>query len=278
MKPVGSIKPAGATKSKAVTKPGGSAKSGTAVKPGASVKTWRPHRFLPLAEVMEAAASASGTPLSPQLQSSRADGFQQGLDRGYREGHESGLNDGRKSGVQQGREEGRRQGADAGRREALERFESLVAPVDAMFEGLKNLQADYQSALRKEVVELVAKVARQVIRCELALQPAQLLTLVDETLATMPHAPESAIEVYLNEGDLQRIREIDQARAPRWNLLADAHLEPGECRVKAGNREADAGCRQRLSACMEQISTQLLPQSESHVERGAEDDSMEAAA
>lgn len=245
-------------------------------------KNWRPHRFAPLAELMGTEAWASGVPLhlSPQLHASLSEGFQQGMDRGYRTGHENGLRDGHESGLQEGREAGRQQGAEAGRREALERFEGLVAPLDAMLESLKNLQADYQSALRKEVVELVARVARQVIRCELALQPAQLLTLVDETLATMPHAPESAIEVYLNEADLQRIREIDQSRAPLWNLLADARLEPGECRVKSGNREADAGCRQRLSACMEQISAQLLPQTDGQAESEAENptDSMEAAA
>lgn len=234
------------------------------------MKHWRTHRFLPLAELMGTEAWRSGVPLhlSPQMHASLAEGFQQGMNRGYRSGHESGLRDGIAAGTEQGREQGRREGAEAGRREALARFDSAAAPVDAMFESLKHLQADYQAALRKEVVELVAKVARQVIRCELALQPAQLLTLVDETLATMPHAPENEIEVYLNEGDLQRIREIDRSHAERWKLLPDPRLEPGECRVKSGNHEADAGCRQRLAACMEQISTQLLPQA----------DAMEAAA
>jgi flagellar assembly protein FliH len=81
-------------------------------------------------------------------------------------------------------------------------------------------------------------------------------------LATMPPAPDGAIEVYLNEGDLQRILEIDHSRAAGWNLMADSRLESGECRVKSGNHEADAGCRQRLTACMEQISEQLLPHDE----------------
>lgn len=243
------------------------------------MKHWRTHRFAPLTELMGTEAWAAGAPLhlSAQMHASLSEGFQQGMDRGYRAGHESGLHEGRESGLQRGLAEGRQQGTEAARREVLGRFDGLVAPVDAMLASLGNLQADYQSALRKEVVELVARVARQVIRCELALQPAQLLTLVDETLATMPHAPDNEIEVYLNEGDLQRIREIDHARPISWNLLADARLEPGECRVKAGNREADAGCRQRLAACMEQISTQLLPQADTPA---AEDssDPMEVAA
>ncbi len=37
-------------------------------------------------------------------------------------------------------------------------------------------------------------------------------------------------------------------------------LDPGECRVIAGGREADAGCRQRLAACMDQVRGQLMPE------------------
>jgi flagellar assembly protein FliH len=234
------------------------------------MKQWRSHRFLPLTELMSSAAWRSGVPphMSPRLEASVTEGFQEGMDRGYTAGHEIGKREGHEEGLMQGQLEGRRQGTEAARREVRAEFEMLSAPVDAMLESLKGLQADFQTALRREVVDLVAKVSRQVIRCELALQPTQLLSLVDATLATMPASPDASIEVYLNEGDLQRILEVDHSRAARWNLLADARLESGECRVKSGNHEADAGCRQRLAACMDQISEQLLPH----------DEQMEAAA
>lgn len=210
----------------------------------------RPHRFPPLTELL---ASGRPRPGSTMEQPSFAEGFQDGLDRGYREGYESGLRSGRQDGIAEGHSEGML----AGRREVQARFAELAGPVDAVLESLQHLQHDYQSALRKEVVELVAKVARQVIRCELALQPVQLLSLVDETLAAMPPTPEG-VEVYLNPEELERICELDAERAQRWSLIADPRMEPGECRVRAGGNEADAGCRQRLAACIEQVSTQLL--------------------
>jgi flagellar assembly protein FliH len=40
--------------------------------------------------------------------------------------------------------------------------------------------------------------------------------------------------------------------------MADSRLDAGECRVHCGGQEADAGCRHRLQACMEQIGAQLL--------------------
>lgn len=215
----------------------------------------RPYRFPPLSQLPAAGVRQTGT--QPQLQAALAEGFQEGQEKGYQEGYREGYDSGLQSGRNDGRAEGRRDGISEGRREALAGFEALAKPVDALVESLQQLQADYQSALRKEVVELVAKVARQVIRCELALQPTQLLTLVDEALAAMPRT-RGDIEVYLNPEDMQRIAELDPERAARWTLVPDAHLEPGECRVKAGEHEADAGCRQRLAACIKQIHAQLI--------------------
>ena len=125
-----------------------------------------------------------------------------------------------------------------------------------MLKSLKKLRSDYRAAQRKEVVDLVAKVARQVIRAELALQPVQLMSLVEETLASMPPTREE-IDVFLNPEELKRITELDPKRSKKWNLIADARLEGGECRIKAGDNEVDAGCHQRLAAVMEQVDNQL---------------------
>lgn len=215
------------------------------------MKGLRPYRFPPLAQLHVESSPQAG--MFAQQQAAFAEEYQNGFDKGYRDGFESGAADGRR----EGRAEGRSEGVEEGRREVLARFELMAGPIDAMLDNLKQIQAEYQAALRKEVVELVAKVARQVIRCELALQPTQLLALIDETLATMPPTREG-VEVYLNPEDLERIRELAPERVDRWNLVADASMEHGECRVKAGGREADAGCRQRLAACMEQVREQLL--------------------
>lgn len=223
------------------------------------MKNLRPYRFPPLAQLAAATPAAAA-----EAQALLADGFQQGMERGYREGHELGLAQGRTEGLAESRTEGLRVGRDEARREVLARFDTLSAPIDALIDGLRQLQADYQGALRREVVDLVAKVARQVIRSELALQPVQLLALVDETLATMPPAREG-VEVFLNPEERQRILELAPDRAARWTLIADPRLEPGECRVRADGREADAGCRQRLAACIEQLETHLAEDGEAEV-------------
>lgn len=224
------------------------------------MKAFRPHRFPPLSSSTSLAPSGVGH--GEQWQASVADGFKQGMEEGLRQGREDGYSQGRPEGYAAGLQQGSQDGRDLARHEMLDSFEALAGPMERLLENLERQHADYQSAKRKEVVELVARVARQVIRCELTLQPVQLLALVEETLAGMPPVAEGGIEVYLNADDLRRIRELDPKRFRRWTLLADPRLESGECRVRAGDQEVDAGCNQRLSACMERVSAQLLEAAE----------------
>ena len=142
--------------------------------------------------------------------------------------------------------------APAGTQELAQAYEQAAQ--------LQALHADWEASLRKDLVGLVEKVARQVVRCELTLQPAQILALVEETLSGMPQRT-GAVHVFLNPADLQRIQELDAARIPAWQLQADSGLEAGECRLLVGEEEVDAGCKQRLAACMEQVRGQLLQES-----------------
>jgi len=222
------------------------------------MKQFRPYRFPPLSQFAPPpAAGRNGhgghsVADAAQWQASISEGFEQG----QRDGYEIGLQRGQEDGFEAGRQSGFEQGREEGRQENLVNFDQLARPVDAMLRNLRKLRADYRAAQRKEVVDLVAKVARQVIRAELALQPVQIMALVDETLASMPPTREE-IDIFLNPEELKRIAELDPKRAKRWNLIGDARMEPGEIRIRAGDSEVDAGCHQRLTAVMEQVDQQL---------------------
>lgn len=220
------------------------------------MKQFRSYHFPPLHQFSAArpqGAGAPGTNSAEEWQSALADGYRQG----QREGYEVGLDQGRAEGFPQGQAEGLQRGIEDGRAMALDGFEQLGKPIDAMLKSLKKLKTDLRAAQRNEVVELVGKIARQVIRAELALQPVQLLALVEEALAVMPPSREQ-VEVFLNPEELRRVLELDPKRAKKWTLLPDPALEPGECRVRSGDHEVDAGCQGRLAAVMEQVEQQLL--------------------
>ena len=222
------------------------------------MKQFRAYHFPPLHQFPGAqrpgASGPAGSPASAEeWQSALADGYR----RGQREGYEAGLDQGRSDGYPVGQSEGLQRGIEEGREMAQNSFEELVKPVDAMLKALKKLKLEMRAAQRKEVVDLVGKIARQVIRAELALQPVQLLALVEEALSVMPPSRDQ-VEVFLNPEELRRVLELDPKRAKKWTLLPDPALEPGECRVRSGDNEVDAGCQGRLSAVMDQVREQLL--------------------
>ncbi len=242
----------------------------------------RPFRFPPLSQLTHGTAGAgagagagemhaadgAGLP-APQL--THAEGYQHGVERGYQDGLAAGRQAGHEEGLAQGHQEGLIQGRAQGREEAQRQFASLAAPLDEAVNTLKSMQADYQAAVRKEVIELVEVIARQVIRAELTLRPVQLLNLVDEALAALPPVRDG-VEVFLNPEECERIRELDPARASRWTLIPDAQLASGECRVKTGGQEVDVGCRQRLQACMAQVKAQIAEPLQTDVPAEAQPD------
>lgn len=220
------------------------------------MKQFRSYHFPPLYQLTSAlpkGSESAGAGSAEEWQAALSDGYRQG----QREGYEAGLDQGRADGFPVGQSEGLQRGIEEGRTMALAQFEELSKPVDAMLKSLKKLKTDMRAAQRKEVVDLVGKIARQVIRAELALQPVQLLALVEEALSVMPPSRD-AVEVFLNPEELRRVLELDPKRAKKWTLLPDPSLEPGECRVRSGDNEVDAGCQGRLSAVMDQVREQLL--------------------
>lgn len=221
------------------------------------MKQFRPYHFPPLYQLTSAlpkgTTAGNGVGSAEEWQAALSDGYRQG----QREGYEAGLDQGRADGFPVGQAEGLQRGIEEGRAMAMNEFEQLSKPIDAMLKGLKKLKLDMRAAQRKEVVDLVGKIARQVIRAELALQPVQLLALVEEALSVMPPSRD-AVEVFLNPEELRRVLELDPKRAKKWTLLPDPALEPGECRVRSGDNEVDAGCQGRLTAVMDQVREQLL--------------------
>jgi flagellar assembly protein FliH len=217
------------------------------------MKHFRPYHFPPLAHFLAAKSAGAPTPTAEaDWQDALADGYRQGQGEGF----ERGMEQGRSEGYGAGHDEGLERGYEEGLQRASSELAELAKPVDAMLRALKKLKTEYKNAQRKEVVDLVGKIARQVIRAELALQPVQMLNLVDEALSVMPPTRDE-VEVLLNPEELKRIQELDPKRAKKWNLLPDPSLEAGECRVKAGDHEVDAGCQGRLAACMEQVQEAL---------------------
>jgi flagellar assembly protein FliH len=221
-------------------------------------RNWRPYRFPPRCREPRGEVAWDGDPASRQR--AIADGFQQGMDKGYQEGLQQGRAAGREGGFVEGREEGQRLGREEGRQQGREAFDRVSQPLDGVLDELRRFRAELEDKRRQELLELVSKVAKQVIRCELTLNPTQLLALAEEALASMP-GEAGEVQVLLNPEEYQRLRDLAPERAAQWRLLPDERLGLGECRVVTAQAEADIGCQQRLDSCMDALTDHLkLPQ------------------
>lgn len=183
--------------------------------------------------------------------------FNQGFQQGMTRGHDEGVKQGIEQGLQQGFEQGREQGLVQGTEEGKAQFTQATAPFAHMYQQTAELFAGHERRQREQVCELVQKVAQQVIRCELALQPQQILALVAETLESLPGEP-LGLKVKMAKEEFTHLEKVASDKIEEWNIVCDDTLRQGECRVMTKNAEADAGCEQRLETCMSAVKGHLL--------------------
>lgn len=221
----------------------------------------RVHTFPPLRKNRHSDTVQGNMPLdAAEYQQQLMNGFQEGLNNGYEQGLQQGREEGWQAGHQQGYEEGLQKGRSEGKTAGRALFEQASQPFDALSQQLRQALDEHEQRRRTELLQLVEKVTRQVIRCELALQPTQLLALVEEALSSLPEAP-SRLKVSLNPLEFARISEAEPQKVAQWGMVADETLEPGECRVETDTSDMDVGCSHRLDQCMD-VLTQTLTATE----------------
>ncbi|WMI97622.1 flagellar assembly protein FliH [Pseudomonas chlororaphis subsp. aurantiaca] len=215
-------------------------------------RDWRPYRFPPLPDLQ--APELSSDPIA--LQRAIADGFQEGNEKGYLEGLAQGREQGQQQGFDCGLEQGLQEGRAQGQLDGRQSFDQASAPLEAVNQQLRRFMAELELKRRQELLALVKKVSEQVIRCELTLNPTQLLTLAEEALASMPLGADE-VHIQLHPQEFARIKDLAPDRAQAWRLVADETLALGECRIVSQHEEVDVGCQQRLDACVATLSDHL---------------------
>ena len=225
---------------------------------------YRLHRFPPRQRAV------TGEPLTTSIsaadyQRQLMDGFQEGLQKGFAqgmtEGQEQGFSEGHQQGFAEGRRQGYTEGSLAGQQEGRKQFVEAAQPLEAITGKVNDFLAHIERKQREDLLQLVEKVTRQVIRCELALQPTQLLALVEEALAAFPAMPET-LQVMLSTEEFNRLRDAVPEKVSEWGLTPSPDLPPGECWVITDKSELDIRCKHRLEQCMTALKETLTPESQ----------------
>ncbi len=184
---------------------------------------WRTHSAL--------AAAAAGARAFSAGQVVNDDGHA----AGYAAGLERGLADGRQQAAEQ-------LAADGARLAGL--FDSLAAPL-----------ADVEQDVVDSVLQLACALARQVVRRELTAMPARISELIREGVAALPPTARQ-ITVHLNPQDMDLVRSAAPRgrNDARWELLADASLDRGGCRITTESSEVDLTLETRLAEVFAQLT------------------------
>ncbi|MCD3653622.1 flagellar assembly protein H, partial [Escherichia coli] len=167
---------------------------------------YRLHRFPPRQRAVTGeppTASISAADYQRPLTDGSQEGLQKGFAQGMTEGQEQGFSEGHQQGFAEGRRQGYTEGSLAGQQEGRKQFVEAAQPLEAITGKVNDFLAHIERKQREDLLQLVEKVTRQVIRCELALQPTQLLALVEEALAAFPAMPET-LQVMLSTEEFNR--------------------------------------------------------------------------
>lgn len=171
---------------------------------------------------------------------------------------------GRRRGFEQGARAGLQQGYSEGS-QALDDFESrkaadIARQMQSLVDGFRGELAALQSQVASDLVSLAVDIARQVLRRELATDPASLLPVAAEALRALGEGA-SQLEVRMNPDDASLLRDHLQAMpaAKSWQLTEDPSVHRGGCRVEADTGVADASFEARWQAVMDALGREGEP-------------------
>lgn len=215
--------------------------------PGAT----RRYRFPQLGQVGEGEPSEQ-----EQFEFGYQQGMEQGQDLGYQEGYQQGLTSGLIEGESRGVAQGQARGLAQGLAEGRGSFDQAMVPFEKLQQQWDSLCRARMLQQKQVLAQLVEQVARRVIQAEFTLNPQQVLTQVEQALASLPSQPEELV-IYLNEGDRRRLAELGVTRCAGWPLQQDAALAMGDARLETQAAVIEVNTAERLDACLDKINNAL---------------------
>lgn len=161
---------------------------------------------------------------------------QQAYEEAYTEAWQKGLEEGREQGLAEARDE---------LRERSELLRGLLGHLAAPLEALDD-------ALEAQLARMVSVMVGRLFRRELAQDPESIVGLVRDAVSLLPMSARQ-IEVHLHPDDAERLEAIyamrdDNDAGQRFQVVRDASLMRGGCRIKSESSHIDARVESRIDA------------------------------
>lgn len=154
---------------------------------------------------------------------------------------------------EQARHEGFKSGFHEGKAKAAAEASRLRQIADALATEVQRTD----ERVAAEVLNLALAVARQVLRQSVALQPALVLSAIQDVLSQLPLAPQRA-RLVVHPDDAPTVREAlgDRLGADGWQLAQSNQMQRGGCRLEATECEIDASLDLRWKRVVEALGAE----------------------
>jgi flagellar assembly protein FliH len=174
----------------------------------------------------------------------------------YDQGFAAGIEDGTKKGT----EDGRAAGKQAAMAEQKAKLEQLAKSLTAAVTELNASRTKLESTAATEVIRLAVAIARRVTKLQGSLDPSVLTENVKAAMQLVVHSTD--VRIALHPAQKQTLAEALPQLRIAWpnvkhvELVEDATLAPGGCRIFTAQGEIDAELDQQV----DRVAADLLPQ------------------
>jgi flagellar assembly protein FliH len=133
----------------------------------------------------------------------------------------------------------------------LNQAKAHVASLEQILDTLVQPLKDVDQQVQDQLVQLAMTVARQLVRRELRIDPAQVIGIIRETVALLAPGTRD-VRVHLHPEDATVVREkLAAPGAERaWTIVEDPVMTRGGCRVTTDTAHIDARLETRLHSIM----------------------------
>lgn len=154
--------------------------------------------------------------------------------------------------------------ARAESQQALNQLKAHVATLESMLAAISQPFSEIDAQVEEQLVQLAVTIARQLVRRELRMDPAQVIAIIRETVALLP-ASTRDVRVHLHPEDAAVVREkLATPGAQRaWTIVEDPVMTRGGCRVTTDTAYIDARVETRIRS----ILTTMLGEERNDSER-----------
>jgi flagellar assembly protein FliH len=182
--------------------------------------------------------------------------IQQAREEGFSQGHSEGLSQGKEESAALGYQEGFEQAQQSVRSDCEEKLQQTLAPLEAIASRLECLEKTLLKEQQDMICDVITQVARQVVRAELSLNPAQIVKLTQEALKQFGDTA-SRIRIFINPEDLQHLADMGTKDVNGWDLESKEGIAPGDCCVDSDEAQMEVSSEQRLHVCVDQLRDYL---------------------